>query len=103
MSKVPLRGASVHHPGLEGGELALVFAPAATYRNNEDKLRGGVNDGAEAWASEERGRDRGGREERQKGGLIKLHQETERKQLTAVSLVQTSLKLRRRHHGNNHN
>lgn len=58
-SKVPLRDASVHHPGLEGGELALVFAPAATYRNNEDKLRGGVNGGAEAWASEERGRDRG--------------------------------------------
>lgn len=60
-----------------------------------------MNDGAEAWASEERGRDRGEGEERQKGGLIKLHQETERKQLMAVSLVQTSLKLRQRHHGNN--
>lgn len=32
---------SVHHPGPEGGKLALVLGPALTYRNNEDKLRGG--------------------------------------------------------------
>lgn len=34
------------------------------------------------------------REDRRKGVLIKLHNETERKQLTAVSLVQISLKMK---------
>lgn len=53
-----------------------------------------MNGGAEAWASEERGRQRWGREDRRKRGLIKLHKETETKQLTAVSVVQISLKIR---------
>lgn len=53
-----------------------------------------MNGGAEAWASEERGRQRWGREDRRKGGLIKLHKETETKQLTAVSVVQISLNIR---------
>lgn len=30
---------SVHHPGFERGELPFILWPAATYRNNEDKLR----------------------------------------------------------------
>lgn len=32
---------SVHHPGLEGREFPFILRPAATYRNNEDKLRRG--------------------------------------------------------------
>lgn len=34
-----LPGLSVHHPGLECWELPFVVGPAATYRNNEDKMR----------------------------------------------------------------
>ncbi len=38
---VSLQVISVHHPGLECREFPLIFRPAVTYRNNEDKLRRG--------------------------------------------------------------
>lgn len=77
---------SVHHPGLEGRELPLVFRPAVTYRNNEDKLRGEVIDRAEARLSEERRETEVGGEDRRKSVLIKLQKETEPELLTAISV-----------------
>lgn len=60
------RPALVQHPGLERWELAFILGPAATYRNNEDKLRGGRRKEraeAEKRAGGGEGRD-GGKEKR---------------------------------------
>lgn len=70
---------SVHHPGPEGGKLALVLGPALTYRNNEDKLRGGGKRTREVEAGQKpemRGEtQRGGERRGIQRALIKLQKD----------------------------
>lgn len=64
--------ASVQHPGLERWELAFVLGPAATYRNNEDKLRGGRGNIVTPWgvrvSEKEEGAEAEKRAEEKRGG-----------------------------------